>query len=157
MRNRVEEILTEIEGMPERNTDISSHGRMIYLLAIAVILIITSHGRSAIWHDEVSLYLDAIGKSPNRARPYYQLGVYYQDVGDEESAESCYLQAASIQNIIDRSQASAFYNLGSIYVKQDNISLAIWAYTNAVKIDPNDKQAITQRDHLYYILQMGGH
>jgi protein O-mannosyl-transferase len=108
--------------------------------------------RNAVWYDEVNLYRDAISKSPAKARVYYQIGDYYQDINNLENAEQYYLKATACRDVTDSSQVNAYYNLGIIYMKQAKIDLAIEAFTRAISLAPNDADALYKRGHLFYFI-----
>ncbi len=58
---------------------------MIFFI-ILILYTIVSYNRNHIWKDDFTLWSDAVMKSPNKARPNYELGRAYSDYNDFDSA-----------------------------------------------------------------------
>lgn len=65
---------------------VSVDSRYIILIVIAICLAIGSLNRNAVWHDDIGLWGDTVKKSPNKARPNYELGVSYSEINNAEKA-----------------------------------------------------------------------
>ncbi|HOY31082.1 MAG TPA: tetratricopeptide repeat protein [Bacteroidales bacterium] len=141
-------------------------------LAIAIVLIIAvsnsvlTYQRNKVWKDDVTLWSDVVSKSPDKARPYVNLGSAYGTIGDKNKAIYNFSKAIEISPDflfaywnrglaydelqqpdkaladytkaieIDRKCIDAYYNRGVVYDKLGQPDKAIEDYTKAIEIDP---------------------
>ncbi len=85
-------------------------------------------------------YLKIQVKEPYNPRLNYNLGIAYYKEANYQAAQSAFARAS--QNAKTASlQKEAFYNLGNSFFMQENYQDAVNAYENALKIDPEDKDA----------------
>ncbi len=75
--------------------------------AVILLLSIGTYTRNALWNDETGLWLDCIRKSPNKGRPYVNLGFAYFNAGDYNRSLELTKKALEI----DSKSSSAYYNL----------------------------------------------
>jgi len=93
--------------------------------------------RNSIWQDEISLWSDTIKKSPNKARPYSNLGSALTERKRYDEALPNFLKALQLSpDFIE-----AHYNLGVLMGKQDKTEEAIKYYRNAVQLNPGHFKA----------------
>jgi len=86
-----------------------------WLIIISSSLIVILSGmaylRNAVWENRQTLWQDVIKKSPNKARPYNNLAIYYDEVKEHEKAIGLYKKAIEL----DPESSAHFINLGSSY------------------------------------------
>jgi len=93
--------------------------------------------RNKIWRDDVTLWADCVKKSPNKARPYLNLGEALANRKRYDEALTNLLKAIQI----DPNYSEVRLNLGLLYGKQGNTKEAIEQYHKAIRIDPNFAKA----------------
>ncbi len=101
---------------------------------VAVILLLSfgTHSRNRLWNDEISLWADCVKKSPNKARPYVDLGIAYFNAGVYDKSLESHKKAIQI----DPKFGQAYYNLGLTYQKVGDLRKAIDMEKKAVEVDP---------------------
>ena len=57
----------------------------------------TAYARNTVWQDEVALWEDVLKKSPYKARPNYNLGVFYMKQGRLDDAIKAYQTAIKLK------------------------------------------------------------
>ncbi|MBI5756876.1 MAG: tetratricopeptide repeat protein, partial [Nitrospirae bacterium] len=113
-------------------------GRYNYLLPLAglvLILIIYSFNtiqRNVVWRDGVTLWEDAVKKSPRSPASHHNLAYHYEEEGNVKLAIKEYQRAIEIDPI----HAMSYYNLGRLYRGVGMSNEAVVAYKEAVKINP---------------------
>jgi tetratricopeptide (TPR) repeat protein len=118
----------------------------IIILSIAGVLYSAlTYNRNFIWKDKFTLWDDAVGKSPNKARPIYGRGTVYRDRGDLDQAISDCNKAIEL----DPECAEAYNSRGIAYVKKDNIDQAIADYNKAIALVPEYAEAYNNRGAPY--------
>ncbi len=116
----------------------------ILLLSIATIT------RNKIWHTQISLWTDTISKSPNKSRPYNNLGVALL-------AKKQYIDAAdAYQKALDRRLSYADYiNLGNALRLAGDYQNAITSYQKAIvfesatELNPRYSEAYNALGNIY--------
>jgi tetratricopeptide (TPR) repeat protein len=92
-----------------------------------------TYERNKIWQDDLVLWMDCNKKSPNKSRPYSNLGQILTKQERYDEALSNFLKAIQLNpNFV-----VARYNLGILYMKQGETNKAIEQYRKAVQVDPN--------------------
>ena len=99
--------------------------------------------RNKAWQDELTFWRDCLKKSPNKARPHYNLGVYLQDEKMIDDAVYHYRKSLEINPKYYR----AYYNLGTVFVKQDKPDEAEEYYRKALQIAPKYADAHNSLGH----------
>jgi tetratricopeptide (TPR) repeat protein len=94
------------------------------LCAITLIFSFWTYERNQIWQDEVTLWRDCVVKSPQKARPHYNLGTSLSAEGKTSKAIHHYLEAIRLKP----NYAEAYSNLGVDLMNQGNIQEAILRY-----------------------------
>jgi len=103
------------------------------LLCVAVVVLsLWTAQRNEVWQDPVSLWSDAVKKSPNKARPYSNLGEALAGQGSLEGAVAHYRKALQLQP----DYPAAHNNLGQALVRQGATEQAIAHYRQALRIKP---------------------
>ena len=87
-------------------------------LGIAVIaLLLATYARNNFWRDDVTLWKDAVEKSPKKARPYNMLGIAYYKKDRLEEAVREYKNAIKLKP----DYFDAHNNIGLAYLKQGRV------------------------------------
>jgi len=105
----------------------------LYLLMITVIISLTaaSRSRNRVWKTQRSLWTDVTNKSPNYARPWYNLGkVSYQDGNITDCIK---YSKKSLE--IEPNNPKAWYNIGLCNEQLEKDELAIQFYRKSLEYD----------------------
>ncbi|NWF93583.1 MAG: tetratricopeptide repeat protein [Syntrophaceae bacterium] len=104
-----------------------------------VILLLTAGAfyRNRLWNSPVDLWADCVKKSPNKSRPYVNLGLAYFESGQYGKA----LETTQKAIDIDPKSANAYYNLGMVLQKMGDLNKAIGAIRKSLDIDPTFNMA----------------
>ena len=112
-------------------------------LCIPVLCILVAVGtlwtyqRNRVWGDAITLWQDCVVKSPNKARPYNNLGVALDQAGQSEAAIENYYAAIKINPYY----GNAHYNLGSAFARKGQLNSGIAHMTRALELEPNNYEA----------------
>jgi len=98
---------------------------------------VATYARNLVWKDDLTLWGDAVSKSPGKARPHNNLGKALID--SEATSEAVNELLAALK--IAPTNADALSNLGVAYAKQGRADEAIAAAMAAVAIKPADARA----------------
>lgn len=96
-----------------------------------------TYQRNKVWGDAITLWQDCVLKSPNKARPYNNLGVALAHAGQSDAAIDNYHAALKISP----DYGNAHYNLGSILARKGNLKSGIAHMTKALELEPNNYEA----------------
>jgi tetratricopeptide (TPR) repeat protein len=102
------------------------------LCTITLIFSSWTYERNHIWRDEITLWRDCVIKSPQKARPHYNLGTSLSADGKKSEAINHYLEAIRIKP----NYAEAYGNLGVDLMNQGQTHEAIFRYREALRINP---------------------
>ena len=91
-----------------------------------------TYQRNKIWHDDFSLWNDALQRHPHKARPYGNRGVAYGERGDLVHAIADFNQAIEIYP----NDAKSYCNRGKAYAELGNLPQAIVDYNKAIELNP---------------------
>jgi tetratricopeptide (TPR) repeat protein len=100
---------------------------------IIVCLGIATSQRNLVWGDEVGLWEDVVSKSPQKPRPYNNLGYALNKAGKPWDAIPNFMKALTFAPYY----ADANYNLGRAYLLVDQSAMAIPLLQKAIRIQPN--------------------
>jgi tetratricopeptide (TPR) repeat protein len=107
---------------------------LIGVLTIIIVLLSgATYARNRVWLSNVGLWEDVVKKSPLKPRPYYNLGVVYQDMDLFDSAVECY------KTVIKMSPeyAKAHNNLAVIYASKGLHEKAIEQFKTTIRLKPD--------------------
>lgn len=102
--------------------------------------------RSAVYENEITLYTDIVGKSPNKARPYNNLGDALKKAGMRDDAMRNFEMAIAIKP----DYADALNNLATIYKDLGQREQALAIVKQALELDPRHLQARFNLALYYY-------
>jgi tetratricopeptide (TPR) repeat protein len=141
------------------------------LIFIVILLSGATYARNNVWHDNISIWQDAVRKSPNKARPHYNLGEAYleHDLAENSIKESkialqispdllephnnlgvAYIQLEKFDDahneflyLLERNpyNVRAHNNMGIVYQEQGKHEDAIRSFRNALKLSPDSIKA----------------
>ncbi|HNQ68867.1 MAG TPA: tetratricopeptide repeat protein [Bacteroidales bacterium] len=120
----------------------------IFVIIVLINSILT-YQRNKVWLDDITLWTDVINKSPNKARPYGNRGIAYDNLGNWELALQDYNKAIEI----NPDYAIAYSNRGLIFGKLGDYDNAISDFSEALRVNPNYVLARWNRGVTYSILQ----
>jgi tetratricopeptide (TPR) repeat protein len=106
---------------------------IVFLILMVATFSYAAHLRNKVWQSEVSLWEDATGKSPGKARPHRHLGGAYARLGDNDRAKEEYLAALEI----NPDSVEAHSNLGVLYEREGRYEEAAKEYRTALGLFPD--------------------
>lgn len=151
---------------------------MVSLGAVLLAAGILSYQRSRVWSGPISLWEDAVEKSPRKARAHFQLGFTYFTVNRCQDAVAQYETVARLENpdyrlLVDWALAANCLNradeamaklrqaaalektthvyalIGMLHGKAGRIPEATQALDTAIQIDPNFDMTYVYRGHIF--------
>jgi tetratricopeptide (TPR) repeat protein len=128
----------------ERMREITSRGRAIILLALIMIILpaltTLTYARNGVWLSELSLWEDAVQKSPNKARTHnnYGIGLYMLRHRMNEKAK----REFEIARRLAPGWAMPLHNLAMAAVQEGDYQQAIALELEAIKRKPDYKEAL---------------
>lgn len=103
------------------------------LVLVIVLLSAAAYTRNTAWKSPQTLWEDVIEKSPNNARAYNNLGVYFKNEGDYERAIKQFENSLKA----DRNYSAVYFNLGDIQYKLGNYENAIAFLNHGLSGNPD--------------------
>lgn len=122
---------------------------MLKVFCIGILVLAYAIGtveRNSLWDNDLTLWNDALGKSPKKIRGLNELGIYFLDRKEYEKAAD--VLSRSIAR--DKYQPRNYTNLGIAYENLNRPDLAAQAYTFAITYEPNDPTAYYNLGIFYY-------
>ena len=122
---------------------------LIEILVFVLVIFFLSAGsywRNQLWSDEINLWTDCVKKSPNKARPFVNLGLAYFESGQYDKAID--LTQKAIQ--IDPKSAHAYHTLSLTLQKVGDLNKAIEMGKKALEIDPTFNMAHYSLGAIYF-------
>lgn len=117
---------------------------------VIVVLTGTTLARNQVWGSEMSLWGDAALKSPQKARPHYNLALALEKSGRLDES----LQQAFIATRLSPKEANPYNLIGTIFGKKGDYDQAITALSRAVKLDPTLAEAQVNLGDAYRLKRM---
>jgi tetratricopeptide (TPR) repeat protein len=106
-----------------------SMGTTILLLLLSA----GTYSRNNVWQTGLTLWKDAVQKSPDKARPHVNLATWHIRNGEHDRAVIALLRAISLKP----DYAVAYENLGVAYFHEEAYEPAIAAFEQAIDLDPS--------------------
>lgn len=161
-----------------RRLKLDPKGFAAITIAILLAFAVASHARAQVWSNSVSLWQDAILKSPNKYRPHFQLAFAYQEQGRPDLAVAEFQRTSEIKpptldllldwglaydalNQPDKAlekfrqaaslepSAHAYTQIGYIYAKRSAWQQAMEAFDTAQKINPDFPPTYMYKGQVY--------
>ena len=118
----------------------------VWILVVLVLMYsFMAFERNRAWHDELSLWDDAVKQSPKSARAYLNRGAAYQSRGDLDHAMQDYNMVIGLGPIT----AVTLSNRGTIFRQRGDFEHALANFNLAIKINPNYAGTYVNRGLLY--------
>jgi len=126
-------------GLASEKTAKLFSGRLPLLLAALVVvgLATATWQRNQVWRSTLSIWEDTVRKSPNKERPWYNLGSLYDDEGQYDKA----IQALVRAIFLDPKHGEAWHNLGRSYIVVGQNEQAVRVLRQAVRLNPKLENA----------------
>lgn len=139
--------ITAAAGIFVKGVTSKSARKMITALVCLLVIAfsIVTIGRNAVWGDKVSLWADAVKKSPRKARPHNNLGSALIDDNRIKEGIACFREAVRLRP----DYFIAYNNLGIAFEKEGLTAKAIEEYRRAVALDPSFPNAHNNLAVLY--------
>jgi tetratricopeptide (TPR) repeat protein len=102
-------------------------------LVLTALYSVATLQRNPIWKDDLTLWTDTVGKSPDGALPRLQLGIAHAEAGDPERA----LEQYRIALEIDPEFSAVYSNMGLIYSDTGRPDRAIGYFREALRLKPS--------------------
>jgi tetratricopeptide (TPR) repeat protein len=99
---------------------------------VIVFLAAGSYLRNRLWTQDINFWADCVKKSPQKARPYVNVGYTYLNQGDYEKALDWTQKAIGL----DPKYSIAYYNLSIIFEKMGDLNQALTMGERALEIEP---------------------
>jgi len=131
------------EGSRDRPSGLSFRQPPLYALALMIIIVslysaVTVY-RNSVWRDGVTLWSDAVAKSPESSRAHTNLGTEYANIGRNEKATEHFLKALRFSDPEAKTHlANIHYNLGAVYQQMGRDDMAIEEYRQVSGLSPAD-------------------
>jgi len=122
--------------------------RNLAILIFGVIIVSNSYltyERNKVWKDDLTLWSDVVSKSPDKARPLYNLAMVYDYMGDWDKSIANYSRAVSVYP----GDLDAYINRAVAYGNLGQWDKAIADYSKAISIDPGFAKAYSNRGIAY--------
>jgi Flp pilus assembly protein TadD len=107
------------------------------LCTVVLVFSFWTYERNSMWRDDVTLWTDCVQKSPNKARPHYNLGAVIGRRGKLQETMSHYTEALRI----NPDHAEAHNGLAVALASQGNFKEAISHYSETLRIKPRFAEA----------------
>ena len=101
--------------------------------AIVVLFAMATYRRNGVWENEITLWQDAVRKSPRKARAHSSLGFAYLQKGDYDKGIGYCREAVQL----NPGYPDTYAILGDAYFRKKEIDEAIRCYTKTVELDPS--------------------
>jgi Tfp pilus assembly protein PilF len=113
--------------------------------ALIMIMGIMTMDRNHIWQNDISLWSDAVLKSPNSERPHNNLGLAYMTIDRPDLA----LNEFQTSLAINPKDSNAMNNIGIIWGVAGNFEKAKEAFTDSIKMKSYNPDALNNLGALY--------
>jgi hypothetical protein len=133
------------------NLKINRKWWLTFMAILIALYSIAAYNRNLVWKTEISLWEDAVKKSPSKPISHYTLGVYYSRAKKYEDALREYNLALKLKP----AYPEAYYRLGEHYFILGNTEKSIENYKIALRINPEFFEAYLSLGNAY--LAVGKH
>lgn len=103
-----------------------------FLMLLVIIYSVSTVSRNRVWKDDLTLWSDAVIKSPSSFRARYNLANAYSQAGNYDLSAKEYIEAIKI----DAGSVPANHNLGVMFLRLNESELALKQFTRALILSP---------------------
>jgi tetratricopeptide (TPR) repeat protein len=111
----------------------------VILCTLVAVGSVWTYERNKVWRNRLTIWEDCVKKSPQKARPYNNLGVALADEGRHKEAIAHYHKAIQINPYYPNAHA----NLGLTLAKQGKIEEGITQLLKALQLKPKDHETLS--------------
>ncbi len=113
--------------------------KLLASFATIVVLILgfATYQRNHVWGNAIRLWQDVVEKSPNKGRPYNNLGTSLEDAGRRPEALALLKRAIAV----DPNYYKSYYNLADLYLVTDQPGAALPLLQTAIRLQPDFVEA----------------
>jgi tetratricopeptide (TPR) repeat protein len=104
-------------------------------IAVVVVLSAVTIYRGYIWSNNLRLWSDTTSKVTTHGPPWNELGRAYLDNGDDDNALQSFRHALTLKNSSPE-RATIGHNIGTIYLRRQNLAQAETYFTAAIAAKP---------------------
>jgi tetratricopeptide (TPR) repeat protein len=122
-----------------------------FLVIVILVLSTATYARNTVWKSDLTLWKDAVRKSPNKARVHNNLGNIYLSKGYFDKA--LYHLQNALRLKVERNspeEAKGHINLGNVYLAKGYFDKAIEHYKTALRLDSDLAEAYNNLGNAYY-------
>ena len=124
-------------GMDKLYSSVETRKYAKYIIVSMVIVLVlglaaASFARNEVWRSALSLWTDAVKKSPTKARPLNNLGLAYVDLGRNKDAEDVYRRALDSNS----DNVEVMINLGVLLGQERRTKEAVEVLKRGIEIKP---------------------
>lgn len=104
----------------------------LLVISFALVYGVMTIQRNLVYQNGITMWGDVIAKSPNKARPHYNLGNAYFNADQFDTAIKYYTKATSI----DPDYLAPYFNRGNTYNRLGKLKDALQDYEQTIRIEP---------------------
>lgn len=107
---------------------------LVVLTGLVLIYGWATYQRNLVWKDNLSLWSDVVKKSPDKARGYNEIGMYYYERQMPDKAMPFFRKSL----FLDPYSGAAHNNLGLYFLTKEQIDEAIEEFKQAIQANPSN-------------------
>jgi len=119
--------------------------KIVSVFTMLIVFSILTVQRNSVWNNTISLWEDAVKKSPHHVKSYLNVGRAYYYERMLEKAVTAYEKANNINTFYFESH----YNLGTIYYEWKNLDKAAKEFSIALRLNKNLPEAYINLGNIY--------
>ena len=104
---------------------------ILILACIVATLVIATHARNETWKSEVSLWTDCVKKSPNKGRPYENLGAVLYRQGKKQEGLSLFAKAVEVEP----DSARLNWDYGALLLFNGRAKESVWYFEKVILLN----------------------
>ncbi len=112
---------------------------------VVVCLSVATADRNLVWSSTLKLWADATEKSPEKSRPYSNLGKAYYEIQEWDKAEALFKKSISLFSLFPEPH----YNLGNLYLDQKKYGEAEAELKTVLQLNPDHTNAYFSLGSVY--------
>ena len=113
--------------------------KTVILCTLAIVGAVWTYERNEVWRNRITIWQDCVNKSPQKARPYNNMGAAVVDEGHYDEAIALFHKALQINPHYPNARA----NLGLTLAKLGKVEEGIAQLLKALQIKPKDYETLT--------------